>query len=69
MFCVGVGERHAASIVSAEHSIDIGHHILLNKSRALDLKFRYRDCLIQKAIEMELHPNKFGSQWMDFHKI
>jgi hypothetical protein len=66
---VGVGQGHAASIVNAERGIDIGHHVLLNKSRAQDLEFRCRECLIQKSMEMELHSNKCGSDWMDFHEI
>jgi hypothetical protein len=48
--------------VVAEHSINLGYHILLHNTSIPAKKSRYMDRIIWEAIENEIHPNNINRE-------
>jgi len=46
----------------AEHTINLGHHILLNDTSILAKKPRCMECLIREAREIEVHPDNMNRE-------
>jgi hypothetical protein len=56
--------EHPNKSAIAEHSIDKGHRIQFHNSSILAMKTRYMDCIVRKAIEIELHPYSINRGWI-----
>jgi hypothetical protein len=54
--------EHPDKSAMAEHSINLGHLILLHNSTILSTKPRDMDLIIREAIEIELHSNSMNRE-------
>jgi hypothetical protein len=60
--CRHIRLYHPEKSVEAEHSINRGHWIQLQKTSILAKKLRWMDLIIREAIEIELHPNNMNRE-------